>query len=208
MKTLSFILVSSLLSAQLPKDPARIQVFEAIPRIAKAGEPVELHWSASGTERVRLEPQDQDFPPDGRVTIVPRERTVFWLHASNVWGGQSLPLVVDILPEGGLVDPSRRSMNEGTGDSMALSPPASSGIWIQLAALAEASGADNLAKEVLRRTGIKVARFEFEDPEVPGRILHRVRIGPWSSIHEAKTRLRSLQAKLRPLQLKPFVAVD
>jgi hypothetical protein len=199
MNSLPFTLMTSLLCAQLAQEPARVQTFEAVPRSVKADEPIVLHWAATGTERIRLEPLDQDFPPVGQVTYVPRERTVFWIHASNTWGGQSIPLVVEIIPEG---------FNDGSSPPPAPISLDPGGIWIQLAALADPRAAETLGKAVLRLTGARVARFEIEAPRHPGQTLQRLRIGPYPSVREARRHLRSLQTKLQSLHLKPIVAVN
>jgi SPOR domain len=200
MRPFALVLVTCSLCAQVPQEPARIQVFEATPKAVKAGEPVELNWSATNTDRIRLEPLDQDLPAVGHVTYVPRERTVFWIHASNARGGQSMPLVVEMISQNAPALPGR-SAGSGT-------PPPSAGIWIQFAALTDAGSTERLSKELSRLTGATVAQFDIDDPGLPGQRLHRLRIGPFSSIGAARTRLRSLQPKLGSLHIKPFVAVD
>ena len=203
MRPLVFTLMTSLLSAQLPQDPARIQVFEATLSTVRAGEAVELHWSATGTDRIRLEPLDQDFPPVGSATYKVKERTVFWIHASNMRGGQSVPLVVEIMPE---ESPSLRAQSGNNEGSR--TPPPLDRIWIQFAALADTGNTERLNKELSQFTGSKVARFDTNDPGHPGQRLHRLRMGPFSSIREARKRLRSLQSRLRSLHIQPIVVVD
>jgi hypothetical protein len=205
MQLLPLILATSLCGAQLPQDPARIQIFEAVPRFVKAGEAVELRWSATGTEQVRLEPLEQFFPPVGQVIYVPRERTVFWLHATNARGGQSIPVVVEILPATTDSGPWVGARSEHPQPRVV---PSEQGIWIQLAALADTTNAERLNLDVSRRTGLKVVLSEIEPPDQPGLVLHRLRIGPFASIREARSRLRSLQPKLRILRLKPIVVVN
>jgi hypothetical protein len=195
--------MTSLLGAQLPGDPARIQRFEATPTTVNAGEPVELRWVATGTESIRLDPPDQEFPPTGHFTFVPMARTVFWIHASNTRGGQSIPLVVEVIPKE-VVPLAVQNPVENLANPVARS----GGIWIQLAALADAGSAEHVRKEVLRLTGDKVELFDIDDPDHPGQTLHRLRIGPFSSKQEARKRILTLQPKIRSMRVKPFVAVD
>ena len=206
MRPLFFALVTNLLCAQSPPDPARVQVFEVIPMTVKVGEPVELRWSATGAEWIRLEPLDKNFPPGGQVTYVIKERTVFWIHVSNMSGGQSVPLVVEIIPQ----DPQSPSAQQGAdGNSrtpVAVPPPG--GIWIQFAALADTENAERLRKELTRLTGSEVLRFDIDDPGHPGQTLQRLRMGPFSSVRAARKRLGNLHFKLRDLHLKPIVAVN
>lgn len=206
MRSLAFALMTSLLCAQLPQNPARIQVFEATPKAVKAGEPVELRWSATGADWIRLEPPGKEFPPTGHVTYVPRERTVFWIHASNLRGGQSVPLVVEMIPEAAPSLPAQAGTGEEPRTPASGPPPG--GIWIQFAALANTGNAESFGKEMSRLTGTKVMRFDIDDPDHPGQTLHRLRMGPFPSAREARMRLRSLQPKLRSFHIKPFVAID
>ena len=92
-------LLPSLLCAQLPPEPASIQVFQATAQAVRRGGTVTLRWSVAGTDRVRLEPLGQDLPSRGELTQPVNGRTVFWLHATNLRGGQSMPLVVELLPD-------------------------------------------------------------------------------------------------------------
>lgn len=91
-------LLPCLLCAETPQ-PARIQVFQATATAVRKGEPVTLRWSVAGADKVRLEPLGLVLPPQGEMTQPVTARSVYWLHAANLWGGQSLPLVVDVLPE-------------------------------------------------------------------------------------------------------------
>lgn len=83
----------------LAEEPARIQVFMAMPAAVRRGSPVTLEWSATGTDRVKLEPLGVQLPAKGSLSHPLIGRTTFWLSAVNDWGGQTLPVVVDILPD-------------------------------------------------------------------------------------------------------------
>jgi len=83
----------------LAEEPARIQVFMAMPAVVRRGNPVTLSWSATGTDRVKLEPLGVELPSKGSLHHALIGRTTFWLSAVNAWGGQTLPVVVDVLPD-------------------------------------------------------------------------------------------------------------
>jgi len=205
-------LLASVLGAQQALAPARIRTFLAIPSAAQAGETLELRWSVTGTDTVRLEPWNQEFPSEGRVTYVLKERTIFWLHASNALGGQSLPLAVELLPTPAgatlapVAEPAPPSpIKPATAERQRAE---SGGAWIQFAALAEQDRVTALLQDLEEITGGDLAVFEIPDPGLPGRTLQRVRMGPFRTVGEARARLRQLQPKLRRLRLRPIVATD
>lgn len=99
MRTLILSLLPCVLCAAAPQEPAHIQVFQATAAAVRKGAPVTLRWSVSGTDKVRLEPLGLVLPAQGEMTQPVTGRAVYWLHAANLWGGQSLPLVVEVLPE-------------------------------------------------------------------------------------------------------------
>lgn len=98
---LALLPVCVLLGAQapkpMPKDAARVMLFQATPALFKPGQPVELRWVTSGVESVRIEPMDEEQPPLGKMTVVPDGKTVYWIHAYNEHGGESLPVEIEPL---------------------------------------------------------------------------------------------------------------
>jgi hypothetical protein len=99
MRIVLLSLLPCLLCAQFPPEPAHIQVFQATAPAVRRGGTVTLRWSVAGADRVRLEPLGQDLPARGELTQSINGRTIFWLHATNLRGGQSKPLVVELLPD-------------------------------------------------------------------------------------------------------------
>jgi len=213
---LSACLLTSLAGAQEPLGPARIRTFQVVPGTARPGDTLEFRWSVTGTYRVRLEPWDQEFPSEGRATYVLTERTVFWLHASNALGGQSLPLVVDILPVTVAAPPPVAQPAPRPVVQPAIPPPYRpepgrahpGGVWIQFAALAEQARVSALLRDLEGITGGRLAVFEIQDPELPGGTLQRIRMGPFRTVGEARERLRQLQPRLKRLRIHPIVAID
>jgi hypothetical protein len=206
MRLLPWVLVPALLWAQSPQGPARIRVFEATPEAARPGESVELRWSATDADELWLEPMNLRCPPVGRTTYVLRERTIFWLHASNASGGQSVPILVDILPGPGS-SPAPIAARAPSTEALLPTPPQAkgSGIWIQFAALADPESVARLRKDLARLAGVESFVFQVE---VSGKTLHRVRTGPFASVREAKLRLERLRLRLRALELRPIIATD
>lgn len=99
MRRLLLPLLPCLLSAQATQEPARIQAFQATAKSVRRGEAVTLRWSATGADHVRLDPLGLILPAKGEITQMVSARMVYWLHVVNASGGQSLPLVVELLPE-------------------------------------------------------------------------------------------------------------
>jgi hypothetical protein len=102
MKRLLFPFLPCLLAAQAVQaapEPAHIQVFQTTARAVRRGDTVTLRWAATGADQVRLEPLGLILPAKGEITHLVTGRTVYWLNVSNAAGGQSVPLVVDLLPE-------------------------------------------------------------------------------------------------------------
>lgn len=101
MKSLavSMVILSAglLATERSPKLGARVVMFQASPSLIKPGEPVELQWMVSGADTVRIEPYGSEQPPTGKVTVNPTGQTVFWIHAYNEGGGESVPLEVNLL---------------------------------------------------------------------------------------------------------------
>lgn len=206
MRLLPITLMTSLLWAQMPDHPARIKVFEASSKRVNAGDIVELRWAAMDADNVRLDPPGQDFPSVGKMAYMPKGRTVFWLFASNLRGGQSIPLIVEVIPPKTPVvpvPPRRREIPKA-----APHPLGPGGIWIQFAACETLPRAQDLQKTLSRLLGKEIKLFEIKDPEHPGQTLHRVRVGPFPSFKEARKILREIQPQVRPMGLKPIVADD
>jgi pyruvate/2-oxoglutarate dehydrogenase complex dihydrolipoamide acyltransferase (E2) component len=86
-------------AAQAAPEPAHIQVFQTTAKAVRRGDTVTLRWAATGADQVRLEPLGLILPAKGEITHLVTGRTVYWLNVSNAAGGQSVPLVVDLLPE-------------------------------------------------------------------------------------------------------------
>jgi hypothetical protein len=208
MRGFALLILSTWLGAQALEEPARILVFEAVPGQARRGETVVLRWSARGTDQVSLEPPVQVLPSAGRISIILRERTVFWLHAANALGGQSLPLVVELLQDEAPARPTLRGEDTAVQDHPKPLASGSSGIWIQFAALAEFERVEKLQRELTRHLGVPVTVFELQQVGPPPRTLHRLRLGPFATLREARHRLQQLRPKLRSLDIKPFVAAD
>ncbi len=181
------------LVAQDPKIPARILAFEGIPRSVKVGESVELRWVARGTDKVRLDPSGEELPAQGRMTRVLGKSTLFWLHAINAKGGESVPLVIEVRPSRVA---SQRPLE------------ASNGNWIQFAALADESRAQQLGKTLEQLSGHPVSLSTVEAPKRPGQRLHRIRMGPFATRDEARRRLKDIASRILPLRLKPWLAED
>ena len=99
MRQLLLSLLPCLLTAQAAPEPAHIVSFQTTARTVARGGTVTLRWSATGTDKVRLEPLGLILPAKGELTHLVTGRIVYWLHVANAAGGQSVPLVVDLLPE-------------------------------------------------------------------------------------------------------------
>jgi hypothetical protein len=101
MRRLLLPLLPCLLSAQTPA-PAHISAFQTTAKAVRKGGTVTLRWSVTGADQVRLDPLGVILPAQGELTHLVTDRTVYWLHVSNAAGGQSVPLVVELLPEEGM----------------------------------------------------------------------------------------------------------
>jgi len=164
--------------------PARVVLFEAVPRTVKAGEALELRWATVGADQVRLDPPGEQFPPQGKSIQKPMESTVFWLFAGNGRGGQCVPLAVEVLT---------------TAEAL------QGGFWIQFAALANGDRAKQVQDE-LQSLGDPVRLFPVA--KSPGLLLQRVRMGPYRTREAAQRRLREIRPKARALRLSPQVVVE
>jgi len=200
MSYLAFPLICSLLLAQAPQEAARVQFFQASSQAVRRGGSVTLRWSASGADRVRIEPLDQEFPAQGEVTAVVRDRTTYWLHVFNLKGSQSVPLKVDLLPDAPPAPPAAPAVPR-------VVPAVPGQAWIQFAALADPGNVAKLQQELRRAAGIEVSVSQVA-AGAAGADPQRVRLGPFHSAAEARRRLKQIQPRIRSLHLKPFVALD
>jgi hypothetical protein len=99
MRHLLLSLLPCIVVAQPAPEPARIQAFQVSAATVHKGGSVTLRWSVTGATQVRLEPLGLVLPAQGEITHLVTGRTIYWLNASNQAGGQSRPLVVEVLPD-------------------------------------------------------------------------------------------------------------
>lgn len=184
MKLLPLLAFTCAAAAQERSVPARVVFFEAVPRVVKVGEALELRWATVGAEKVRLDPSGEELPPQGKSIRKPTGSTVFWLFAGNDRGGQCVPLAVEVLPT---VD-----VPQG-------------GFWIQFAALANGDRAKQVQEE-LQGLGEPVRLFPVA--KTPGLQLQRVRMGPFPTREAAQRRLREIRLKAKALHLNPLVVAE
>lgn len=212
-RTLLLAALSCALSAQMPQEPARILYFRAVPADARQGEPVTLEWSATGTEQVVLDPPGLPFPAQGSLPwVVVKERAVFWLHASNLRGSQSAPLVLDPRPapvqEPAAPLPGLPGVAAGPLQAPPPGPgPAQREWWIQFAVLWDPRNLERLQRELQRRTGITPVLQPVEVPGSPGPGT-RVRMGPFADGETALAFLERRRQPMRALHLRPMVISD
>jgi hypothetical protein len=219
-------LLPSLLCAQLPPEPASIQVFQATAQAVRRGGTVTLRWSVAGTDRVRLEPLGQDLPSRGELTQPVNGRTVFWLHATNLRGGQSMPLVVELLPD----DQAFPNLN-GVQPLPAVAPPVPAApallhvpipalaalppkrrlvrrsgprpAWIQFAAMVNPRYIGKLQRKLLRTAATEATLVS--KPRRSGAPMQFIRSGPFTNVQAARRRLRELAPVMASLQLRPII---
>jgi hypothetical protein len=79
---------------QLP--PAMVCAFTADRRVVKAGEQVELRWVCQGDAKVRLEPGGLELDGHSSIVVVPESTTVYTLSVSNLMGGASRSLEIQV----------------------------------------------------------------------------------------------------------------
>ncbi len=91
-------------SAALPT-PATVCTFEASRTRVKPGEQVDLRWICQGDAKVRLEPGGLELDGQSSIAVVPDKTTVYTLSVSNLLGGTSRSLEVE-------VEPPRRVLTE------------------------------------------------------------------------------------------------
>lgn len=194
MKPWACLVVSTALWSQGAPKPARAVLLEAHPGTVKVGNPVELAWATRDATRVVLEPPGEEVPPTGRRVVTPQDSTVYWLHATNLRGGQSLPVAVTVESE---PKPEPEP-----------APTVGPGFWIQFAALANEARAREIQGELGATTGQPVRLSRVEAPTRPGLTLHRIRQGPFPSRKAAQLRLREIRAGIQALGLRPVVMAE
>lgn len=228
MRHLLVSLMSCLLCAQVPPEPARIQVFQATATGVRKGGTVTLRWSVVGADRVRLEPLGQELPARGEITQPVNDRTVFWLHANNLRGGQSVPLVVELLPD----DPAFPNLNgiqppapvqppavpvllPAPMPALATRPPAAPPkrraarragarpAWIQFAAMVNPRHLRRLQKNLLRAAATQASLWPVTRRSGPP--MQLVRSGPYPTVQAARARLRELAPLMASLRLQPII---
>jgi hypothetical protein len=226
MKRFLLPLLPCLLSAQAPPEPARIQTFQTEAKVLPRGGTATLRWSTTGATQVRLEPIGLILPAKGEVTHVVTGRTIYWLHVTNSAGGQSVPLVVDVLPEA-LAAPvaplpappaaaPEWSRLSGQPTLLSSQPPArpvamparhrgSRQVWIQFATTVSTRGAVKLQGRLQRVAALGSTRTVRTRRS--GRPYQLVRSGPFPSVQAARLRLAELAPAMRALNLKPLIVL-
>lgn len=233
MRRLLLSLVPCLLTAQALPGPAHIQTFQATAKAVRKGATVTLRWSATGVDQVRLDPIGLILPAQGEVTHLVTGRTVYWLHVSNSAGGQSAPLVVDVLPEEGapLVPPApllpvlppelprlaaQTPVPPPQGPVLPVALPAPPvrrharrhgprHAWIQFAATVSPQGAARLQRN-LQRVAATDSTLLVRNRRA-GRPYQLVRNGPFPSVQAAQLRLQELAPAMQALKISPIIVV-
>ena len=226
MRIVLLLLMSGLVWAQIPPEPAHIQVFQATARAVRRGASVTLRWSAAGVDRVRLEPLGQDLPARGELTQPVSGRTIFWLHATNQYGGQSVPLVVELLPddqafpnlngvqplpEVGAPVPAAPAILPEPLPVLVARPPKRRLIrragprpaWIQFAAMVNPRYIGKLQRNLARAAATEATLwFKARRSGAP---MQFIRSGPFANAQAARRRLRELAPVLASLRLRPII---
>jgi len=229
MKRLLLAFLPCLLSAQTVPGPARIQTFQTTAKAVRRGGTVTLRWSATGADQVRLEPLGLILPAKGEITHLVTGRTIYWLHADNAAGGQSMPLVVELLPEEPATAGPRWAAPPELPKLVDLPPvlpprapalPAPAAVhqarrvarrhgprhaWIQFAATVSPKVAARLQRD-LQRVATTGSTLVVRNRR-SGRPFHLIRNGPFPSVQAARLRLLELAPALRALNISPIILV-
>jgi hypothetical protein len=229
MRRLLLSFLPCLLSAQAVPGPAHIQTFQTTAKAVRRGGTVTLRWSATGADQVRLEPLGLVLPAKGEITHTVTGRTIYWLHVTNASGGQSVPLVVDLLPED-MAPAGPRWAGPPELPRLADLPPvlppqtpvlpvpaaapparrlarrhAPRRAWIQFAATVSPRGAARLQRDLQRVATTRstlVVRHRRK-----GRPFQMIRTGPFPSAQAARLRLLELAPALQALNITPIIVV-
>jgi len=86
-------------------NPAKVCTFSASRTAIRPGEPVELRWECQGDDaKVRLQPGNLELDGKSTVTVIPDGTTVYTLSVSNLAGGETRSVEVQVIP--GLPEPA------------------------------------------------------------------------------------------------------
>lgn len=229
MKRILLSFLPCFLSAQIIPEPAHIQVFQTTAKAVHRGATVTLRWSVTGTEQVRLDPLGLVLPAKGEITHRVTSRIVYWLHVTNAVGGQSVPLVVDLLPDEPalavpavpplalpewprLTDLSPVPQSQAPALPVALPPPPARRlarrrgprrVWIQFAATCSTKGAARL-KRNLKRFAAMDSTLLVRNRRT-GRPFQLIRNGPFPSLQAARLRLQELAPAMQAMKIKPII---
>ncbi len=144
---------------------ASVCSFEASRTVVKPGEQVDLKWICQGDAKVRLEPGGLELDGQSSIAVVPDKTTVYTLSVSNLMGGSSRSLEVQVeaprrvLTEKDLADPEeavkpleRMDLQEALHRGAAQRAVAAQGAWtLRLVVSGRAEG----LKVVARAAGPK-----------------------------------------------------
>lgn len=167
-RTLEVAVLGRTAAAALPV-AASVCTFEASRLVVKPGEQVDLRWVCQGNAKVRLEPGGLELDGQSSIAVVPDKTTVYTLSVSNLMGGSSRSLEVQVeaprrvLTEKDLVDPEeaikpldRMDLPEALHRGETLRAAAPEGTWTMR--LVVSGRADGL-KQVARAAGPKATEI-------------------------------------------------
>lgn len=79
--------------------PAKVCTFTASKTAIRPGEPVELRWECQGDDaKVKLQPGNLELDGKSVVTVIPDGTTVYTLSVSNLAGGETRSVEVQVIP--------------------------------------------------------------------------------------------------------------
>ena len=230
MRNLLLAFLPCLLAAQAAPEPARIQAFQTTAKSVNKGGTVTLRWVATGADQVRLEPLGLVLPAKGEITHRVTGRMVYWLHVTNSAGGQSAPLVVDVLPEEpapaapSLLAPAGSPELPRLAELAPARPPQAPAlpvaipappirrvarrhgqrqIWIQFAATRSSRGAARLQRNLQRIAAVD-ATLQLRNRRT-GHSFQLIRSGPFATVQAARLRLQELAPAMQALKMKPII---
>ncbi|MFN8010840.1 MAG: hypothetical protein U0P81_05495 [Holophagaceae bacterium] len=80
-------------------NPAKVCTFTASRTAIRPGDPVELRWECQGNDaKVRLQPGNLELDGKSSVTVIPDGTTVYTLSVSNLAGGETRSVEVQVIP--------------------------------------------------------------------------------------------------------------